>query len=63
MCGHLADIILNMHMTGEQKPLPVPLVKGGQGRRRNEVEAYANTICILVFLCAAIGVWLWWGMK
>lgn len=60
--NQLADSFLAMEMN-TPRPKPVPLIKGGQGRRRIEVDAYANTICILAFVCVVVGACMWWGMR
>lgn len=62
MLDDLADRWLREEMQ-QRKPKPVPLIKGGQGRRRDEVESYANTICILAFVCVVVAGLMAWGMR
>ena len=67
--NHVADILLRAELqqpdrTPRQRVWRMtPLIKGGQGRRRDEVEAYANTVCILGLACIVVGVLLYVGMR
>ena len=61
--GHTADILLRAELQPSPRPKPVPLIKGGQGRRRAEVEAYANTVCILAMACVVVGILMFVGMR
>ena len=63
LSDHFADIMLRVVMEPGDDELQPPLIKGGQGRRRDEVEAYANTICILALVCIVVGVAMWWGLR
>lgn len=63
---HLSDIILRSLMEEAPKPQPkqkpVPLLKGGQGRRRSEVEAYTNTLALIVLAIVCVII-IAWGMQ